>query len=91
MGGLGQSNYPRWSPAGGRIYFTQMHDGFECLYTRAVDPATKRPTGPIADVQHSHGRLTPQGMHPGTFRISVANDKIGFALGEQMQQLSQWK
>jgi Tol biopolymer transport system component len=40
--GLGEGNYPRWSPAGGRIYFTQMHDGFECLYTRAVNPSWGR-------------------------------------------------
>jgi Tol biopolymer transport system component len=40
---LGEGDYPRWSPAGGRIYFTQVHDGFECIFTRAVDPVTKRP------------------------------------------------
>jgi hypothetical protein len=88
---LGEGDYPRWSPAGGRIYFTQVHDGFECIFTRAVDPVTKQPVGPVTAVQHFHGRLTPQGMHPGTFRISVARDKLGFALGEQVHQLFQWK
>jgi hypothetical protein len=42
---LGEGDYPRWSPAGGRIYFTQVHDGFECIFTRAVDPG---PSGPWA-------------------------------------------
>jgi Tol biopolymer transport system component len=88
---LGEGDYPRWSPAGGRIYFTQAHDGFECIFTRAVDSATKQPVGAVAEVQHFHGRLTPQGARPGTFRISVAQDKIAFALGEQVHRLFQWK
>ena len=88
---LGVGDYPRWSPGGGRIYFTQVHDGFECIFTRAVDPATKRPVGPVTEVQHFHGRMTPRGLAPGTFRISVAQDKIAFALGEQVHQLLQWK
>jgi Tol biopolymer transport system component len=29
---LGVGDYPRWSPGGGRIYFTQVHDGFECIF-----------------------------------------------------------
>ena len=47
--------------------------------------------GPVTAVQHFHGRLTPKGMRPGTFRISVAQDKIAFALGEQVHQLLQWR
>jgi serine/threonine protein kinase/Tol biopolymer transport system component len=88
---VGQGDYPRWSPAGGRIYFTQVHDGFECIFTRAVNPTTKRPVGPVATVQHFHGRLTPQGVQPGYFRISVAQDKIAFELGEQVHSLLQWR
>ena len=88
---LGEGDYARWSPAGGRIYFTQVHDGFECIFTRALDPVTKRPVGPVAQVWHFHGRLTPGGLKPGFFRISVAQDKIAFALGEQAHRLLQWK
>jgi hypothetical protein len=88
---LGAGDYPRWSPAGGRIYFTQVHDGFECIFTRAVDPATKRPVGPVAEVLHLHGRLTPQGLPPGYFRISVARDKLAFTLGEQTHRLFEWR
>ena len=88
---LGVGDYPRWSPGGGRIYFTQVHDGFECIFTRAVDPVTKQPVGAVSAVQHFHGRMTPKGMQAGTFRISVAQDKLGFALGEQVHQLLQWK
>jgi Tol biopolymer transport system component len=88
---LGVGDYPRWSPGGGRIYFTQVHDGFECIFTRAVDPVNKRPVGPVAEVRHFHGRMTPKGLAPGTFRISVAQDKIAFALGEQVHQLLQWQ
>jgi hypothetical protein len=88
---LGEGDYPRWSPAGGRIYFTEAHDGYGCIFTRAVDPATKQPLGRATEVQHLHGRLTPLGLQPGTFRISVARDKIAFRLGEQLHQLLQWK
>ncbi len=88
---LGEGDYPRWSPLGGRIYFTQVHDGFECIFTRAVDPRTRRPAGPVAGIQHFHGRLTPQGLRPGTFRISVAQNKIAFALGEQVHRLFEWR
>jgi Tol biopolymer transport system component len=88
---LGVGDYPHWSPGGGRIYFTQVHDGYECIFTRAVDPVSKRPVGPVTGLQHFHGRMTPKGLEPGTFRISVAQDKIAFALGEQVHQLLQWK
>lgn len=86
---LGTGNYPRWSPAGGRIYFTQVHDDFQCIFTRAVDPATKRPVGPVTVVQHFHGRLSPQGLPPGSFRLSVAQDKLAFSLGERLCGLAQ--
>ena len=56
-----------------------------------MDPLNKRPIGPVTEVRHFHGPLTPMGMAPGTFRISVAQDKLGFALGEQVHQLLQWK
>ena len=88
---LGEGDYPRCSPAGRRIYFTLAHDGFECLFSRAVDPATKRPLGPVADVQHFHGRQTPLSLRPGSFRLSVAQDKIAFPLGERVHRLLQWR
>ena len=72
---LGQGDYPRRSPAGGRIYFTEVHDGFACIFTRAVDPVTKRPAGPVGEVRHFHGRLTPQGLKPGHFRIPVGKHR----------------
>jgi Tol biopolymer transport system component len=88
---LGPGDYPRWSPAAGRIYFTRVHDGFECIFTRAVNPATKQPTGPVNELQHFHGRLSPQGLRAGTFRLSVAQDKIAFGLGEKVHQLLRWQ
>jgi hypothetical protein len=87
---LGQGDYPAWSPSGRRIYFTQAHDGFECIFTRAIDPVTKLPAGPVAAVEHLHGRVTPRGLRPGAFRISVADDKLAFSLGEQAHRLLQW-
>jgi dipeptidyl aminopeptidase/acylaminoacyl peptidase len=86
---LGEGDYPRWSPSGERLYFTRLHDGFECIFTRSVHPTTKRPVGRMAGVQHFHGQASPQGMRPGTFRISVAQDKMAFALGERTHRLLQ--
>ncbi len=88
---LGEGDYPRWSPGGGQIYFTQVHGGFECIFTRAVDAATKRRVGGVAAVQHFHGRLTVAGLWPGTLRLSVARDKIAFALGERAHRLYWWR
>jgi len=88
---LGEGDYPRWSPTGRRIYFTQVHEGFQCIFTRAVDPAGKQPVGPVTEVQHFHGRLSPQSLGPGNFRISVAQDKLAFVLGERVHQLLQRK
>ena len=68
-----------------------VHDGFECIFTRAVNPVTKRPVGPVSAVQHFHRRLTPGGLWPGNFRISVAQDKMGFPLGEQVHRLFEWR
>src|SRR5579871_4582692 len=84
---LGEGDYPRWSPGGGRIYFTQRHDGFECIFSRPVDPLTKQPAGPAVVLQHFHGRQSPLGMQAGSFRMSVARDKIAFALGERERDL----
>ena len=86
---LGAGDYPRWSPAAGRIYFTHQRDGYECIFTRAVDPATKRPLGAPAEVHRFEGRLTPRNLWPGAFRISVAQDKLAFVLAEQAHRLLQ--
>ena len=86
---LGAGDYPCWSPAAGRIYFTHERNGYECIFTRAVDPATKRPLGAPAEVHRFEGRLTPRNLWPGAFRISVAQDKLAFVLAEQAHRLLQ--
>ena len=86
---LGAGDYPCWSPAAGRIYFTHERNGYECIFTRAVDPATKRPLGAPAEVHRFVGRLTPRNLWPGAFRISVAQDKLAFVLAEQAHRLLQ--
>jgi hypothetical protein len=47
--------------------------------------------GAVAEVRHFHERLTPQGMVPGMFRLSVAKDKLAFPLGERLHRLAQWR
>jgi hypothetical protein len=43
----------------------------------------RRPVGTVTQVPHFHGRLTPRSLRPGTFRISVAQDKLASTLGER--------
>jgi hypothetical protein len=53
--------------------------------------AARRPVGPVTEVRHFHGRLTPQNLRPGTFRISVAQDKLALTPGERAHRLLQWR
>lgn len=45
-----------WSPEGRFLYWFSDIDGRDCLYGRPLDPASKRPIGPIMLVQHLHQR-----------------------------------
>jgi Tol biopolymer transport system component len=45
-----------WSPQGRFLYWFSDVDGRDCLYGRALDPATKRPIGSAVLVQHLHQR-----------------------------------
>jgi len=65
VGGPGSGRLSVLVAAAGRIYFTHERDGFECIFTRAVDPATKRPLGAPAEVHRFEGRLTPRNFVAG--------------------------
>ncbi len=48
-----------WSPDGNTLYFTDLRDGFRCLYAQPLEPATKKPQGSLKSIQHFHGRVRP--------------------------------
>ena len=56
---------------------------------RRIVSLPRRPVGSVTEVRHFHGRLTPQNLRPGTFRMSVAQDKLAFRLGKRAHRLVQ--
>ena len=43
-----------WSSEGDRIYYLSDAEGTFCLYSRPLDPFTKRPIGPPVEERHFH-------------------------------------
>jgi len=85
---LGEGVFGRWAPSGNRIYFAKDHDGARCLYTRALDPRTKRPISDAEPVLHLHSAWrSPLQLDPGYFRLIVAPDRLVFPLGEARSNL----
>ncbi len=81
----GSSNSFRagWSPDGNLLFYGSERDGYGCIYAQPLDPNTKRPSGPVREVYHSHGiRRSMAIQNPGPFGLSVAQDKIAFTMAE---------
>ena len=75
-----------WSADGKALYFQSERDGFRCLWSQRLDPATQRPLGSPLPVQHFHGvqhSMTTAIADPGSISISVARNRIVFSLGER--------
>jgi eukaryotic-like serine/threonine-protein kinase len=78
-----------WSPDGKLLYDTLDRDGFLCIWTQRLDPATMRAGGAPYAVFHS----------PHNVRISIDNwldigrDKILFSMGERTGNIwmAEWK
>jgi serine/threonine protein kinase len=85
---LGEGVFGRWAPSGNRVYFLRDHQGSRCLYTLALDSATKRPAGEAQALLHFHSAWrSPVQLEPGFFRVLVAPDKLIFSLGETQSNL----
>jgi serine/threonine protein kinase len=85
---LGEGSFGRWAPSGRRIYFLRDHHGSRCLYTLALDPASKQPAGEAVVVLHLHSAWrSPMQLDPGFFRLLVGPDKLIFSLGETQSNL----
>ena len=72
---------PRWSPDGNVLYYVSDRDGFLCIWSCRLDPATKRPARDPKAVLHFHHGRSSLGTVYG-LEISVAVDKLVFNLGE---------
>ncbi|HLY19370.1 MAG TPA: protein kinase [Bryobacteraceae bacterium] len=85
---LGEGLFARWAPSGNRIYFLRDHLGSRCIYTRALDPLTKRPLSDAVAVLHMHSAWrSPMQLDPGFFRMIAAPDRLVFPLGELRSKL----
>jgi Tol biopolymer transport system component/tRNA A-37 threonylcarbamoyl transferase component Bud32 len=68
---------PRWSPDGSTLYFTAILDGHRCIWSRKLDPVTRRPVGDAVPVMHFHsqrrslGNLAEMEMGVGGGRLVV--------------------
>ena len=75
-----------WSADGNALYFPSQRDGFRCLWSQRLDPATRRPLGSPLPVQHFHGvqhSMTTAIGDPGSISISASRSRIVFSLGER--------
>jgi hypothetical protein len=74
---------PQFSPDGNLVYFTSTRDGYLCIWSQKLDPATKQPVGEPVAYEHFHyavGRDAAQDI--GDSDLSVARDKMVINLPE---------
>jgi len=77
---------PAWSPDGNLLYFLSERDAFRCIWAQRLAPATMKPTGRPFAVAHFHNsvRSLMNIDGPGQVSLSVAPDRVVFAMGEFM-------
>ncbi len=74
-----------WSPNGNLLYFLSDRDGFRCIWAQRLQPRTKRPVDdafPVMHFHHARRSLRAMGNNVGAIGLSVAKDKLVFALGD---------
>jgi Tol biopolymer transport system component len=73
-----------WSPSGNVLYFLSERDGHRCIWAQRLDAQSKRPVGSAFAVLHLHGTresIAEVGPNVGAVGLSVAADKLAFAMG----------
>jgi hypothetical protein len=74
---------PAWSPDGGLLYFLSERDGFRCIWARRLDPATKRPSGPVFPIEHFHtATLSMIPLTTNWTGLAAARDSLVFSMVE---------
>ena len=74
--------HPWWSPDGNTIYFLSDRDEFACIWAQPLDPATKRPKGPLKVLRHLHGRQRFGPVGPALFGFAMTTDALYFPVYE---------
>lgn len=84
--GSAMDRNPAWSPDGSLLYFLSERDAFRCIWAQRMEPGTRRPVGRPFAVAHFHNsvRSLMNIDGPGQVSLSVAADRIVFAMGEFM-------
>ncbi len=77
------ASHPWWSPDGNVLYFRSRRDGFHCVYAQPLEPATKKPQGPLKSIRHFHGRIRTVGVGGGGFGYAMTHDRLYLPLGER--------
>ncbi len=83
--GTGLDREATWSPDGNLLYYLSDRDGFRCIWAQRLQPDTKRPVGaafPVMDFHHARRSLLAVGNNVGAIGLSVAKNRLVFALGE---------
>ena len=73
-------SHPWWSPDGNTLYFRSRRDGFHCLYAQPLEPATKKPQGPLKSIRHFHGRVRVASS--GNLGYAMTKDRLYLPLSE---------
>ena len=76
---------PAWRSSHTKVlYFTSERDGFRCIWSQRLEPATKRPLGAAIAIYHAHqAQRSLMNVSPLVLEIAVARDKIVFNMGER--------
>jgi eukaryotic-like serine/threonine-protein kinase len=73
---------PRWAANGNLLYFLSERDGYSCIWSQRLDPATKQPVGEAVAIYHEHRSRLWTNRPRGWESISVSRDKLIFGLAE---------
>ena len=73
-----------WSRDGNTIYVVSEADGYRCIWSRRLDPATKHPVGPLAAVAHFHRARQQIASTAGNpHRLDMSPTGLVFAMAER--------
>jgi Tol biopolymer transport system component len=83
--GKHSDGHPKFSPDDSLVYFVSNRDGFQCLWARRVDPATKVPQTDAFPVFHSHDPALSMSNLDNRAQLGLAmtKDRIYLCLGER--------
>jgi Tol biopolymer transport system component/DNA-binding winged helix-turn-helix (wHTH) protein len=75
--GLHNDDKPQFSPDGNLVYFTSTRDGYLCIWSQKLNPATKKPVGGPIAFEHFHNASGRDAAYdPSNSNLSVAKDKM---------------